>query len=94
MGRIEADIALQNWLFGFCLCSGWGKFTLYGRLVAHYINMSMWQCFGAVCFSSDWHIVCGTCYIFFLLVPRCSAVVVSMSTAAAVDTLEALVSDQ
>ena len=28
MGRIEADIALKNWLFGFRPCSGQGQFTL------------------------------------------------------------------
>ena len=29
MCRIEADIALQSWLFRFRLCSGQGKFTLH-----------------------------------------------------------------
>ena len=28
MGRIEADIALESWLFGFWPCSGQGQFTL------------------------------------------------------------------
>ena len=28
MGRIEADIALENWLFGFRPCSGQGQLTL------------------------------------------------------------------
>ena len=28
MGRIEADIALEIWLFGFRPCSGQGQFTL------------------------------------------------------------------
>ena len=28
MGRIEADIALESWLFGFRPCSGQGQFTL------------------------------------------------------------------
>ena len=28
MGRIEADIALESWLFGFQPCSGQGQFTL------------------------------------------------------------------
>ena len=28
MGRIEGDIALENWLFGFRPCSGHGQFTL------------------------------------------------------------------
>ena len=28
MGRIEADIALASWLFGFRPCSGQGQFTL------------------------------------------------------------------
>ena len=27
MGRIEADIALESWLFGFRPCSGQGQFT-------------------------------------------------------------------
>ena len=30
MGRIEADIALESWLFGFWPCSGQGQFTLMG----------------------------------------------------------------
>ena len=28
MGRIEADIAFESWLFGFRPCSGQGQFTL------------------------------------------------------------------
>ena len=28
MGRIEADVALESWLFGFWPCSGEGQFTL------------------------------------------------------------------
>ena len=28
MGRIEADIALESWLFGCQLCSRQGQFTL------------------------------------------------------------------
>ena len=28
MGSIEADIALESWLFGFRPCSGQGQFTL------------------------------------------------------------------
>ena len=28
MGRIEADIALESWLFGFRPCSGQGQLTL------------------------------------------------------------------
>ena len=28
MGRIEADIALGSWMFGFWPCSGQGQFTL------------------------------------------------------------------
>ena len=28
MGRIEADIALESWLFGFRPCSGQGQFIL------------------------------------------------------------------
>ena len=28
MGRIEADIALESWLFGFLPSSGQGQFTL------------------------------------------------------------------
>ena len=28
MSRIEADIALESWLFGFRPCSGQGQFTL------------------------------------------------------------------
>ena len=28
MGRIEADVALERWLFGFRPCSGQGQFTL------------------------------------------------------------------
>ena len=28
MGRVEADIALESWLFGFRPCSGQGQFTL------------------------------------------------------------------
>ena len=28
MGRIEADIVLESWLFGFWPCSGQGQFTL------------------------------------------------------------------
>ena len=28
MGRIEADITLESWLFGFQPCSGQGQFTL------------------------------------------------------------------
>ena len=28
MGRIEADIALKSWVFGFRSCSGQGQFTL------------------------------------------------------------------
>ena len=28
MGRIEADIALESWLFGFRPCSGQGQFTI------------------------------------------------------------------
>ena len=31
MGRIEADIALESWLFGFRPCSGQGQFTLHVR---------------------------------------------------------------
>ena len=27
MGRIEADIALESWLFGFPHCTGQGQFT-------------------------------------------------------------------
>ena len=27
MGRIEADIVLESWLFGFWPCSGQGQFT-------------------------------------------------------------------
>ena len=30
MGKIEADIALKGWLFGFRPCSGQGQFTLPG----------------------------------------------------------------
>ena len=30
MGRIEAGIALESWLFGFRPCSGQGQFTLTG----------------------------------------------------------------
>ena len=32
MGRIEADIALESWLFGFRPCSGQGQFTLHLQL--------------------------------------------------------------
>ena len=32
MGRIEADIALESWLFGFRPCSGKGQFTLHLQL--------------------------------------------------------------
>ena len=28
MGRIEADIGLESWLFGFWPCLGQGQFTL------------------------------------------------------------------
>ena len=28
MGRIEADFALESWLFGFQPCLGQGQFTL------------------------------------------------------------------
>ena len=28
MGRIEADITLESWLFGFRPCSGQGQFAL------------------------------------------------------------------
>ena len=31
MSRIEADIALESWLFGFWPYSGQGQFTLGGR---------------------------------------------------------------
>ena len=27
MGRIEEDIALESWLFGFQFCSGQGQYT-------------------------------------------------------------------
>ena len=29
MSRIEADIILENWLFGFRPCSGQGQFALF-----------------------------------------------------------------
>ena len=32
MGRIEADIALESWLFGFRPCSGQGQFTLMPKM--------------------------------------------------------------
>ena len=32
MGRIEADIALESWLFGFRSCSGQGQFTLLAKI--------------------------------------------------------------
>ena len=32
MGRIEADIALESWLFGFRPCSGQGQFTLLAKM--------------------------------------------------------------
>ena len=32
MGRIEADIALESWLFGFRPCSGQGQFTLVRQI--------------------------------------------------------------
>ena len=37
MGRIEGDIALLSWLFGFRPCSGQGQFTLptYFDLISH-----------------------------------------------------------
>ena len=35
MGRIEADIALESWLFGFRPCSGQGQFTLLVGLASH-----------------------------------------------------------
>ena len=36
MGRIEADIALESWLFGFRPCSGHEQFTLF--TVPHSLN--------------------------------------------------------
>ena len=32
MGRIEAEIALESWLFGFWPCSGQGQFNLFSAL--------------------------------------------------------------
>ena len=36
MGRIEADTALESWLFGFRPCSGQGQFTLAYATLAGY----------------------------------------------------------
>ena len=32
MGKIEGDIALESWLFGFRPCSGQGQFTLLAKM--------------------------------------------------------------
>ena len=42
MSGIEADIALESWLFGFRPYSGQGQFTLVGQPIAGRIVVSCW----------------------------------------------------
>ena len=40
MGRIEADIALESWLFGFRPCSGQGQFT-YSQEPCEWVDVDL-----------------------------------------------------
>ena len=46
MGRIEADITLESWLFGFWPCSGQEQFTLHILILQLKVDCSD---FGPVC---------------------------------------------